>query len=483
MPQTTETIDELRARLAGLTGPARTEPLGNLAQKLYQRMMTVPVESPSARADLDEAIRCADEVYGYHREDDPQRPQVAGFLGFLLAFRDSQVRSGGERSRAITLIEEAITRGTFAVNYSAILRVLLGMLLITNSEHRLTAMLSQSPIDMLTGRRSPAANPDLDRAEQLLLNVRETAGVTADILDMAELLLQMCELMKTLLGIGTNPFDLTAMQGFFGRFAELKRRFDTGGTGVFGLMRTALEPGAGILDMPREEVPVIIMEDDGEESANTPLEQTPAATPPLPARHDLMRSLVQSLSLDQNGEDTWHNTARFLLPGSTAPGVEIVDDTVALASEVMESDDVDLSEEDTALAHFVYATFLCLRQRADPDGDGTDYELGTEALLTAVRALPADHSAVPVMLRSLGAFLSPKRPLAGLEPVAAGFTGRLDAALAAGDLAADRAAELHALRCVCRAAFAAAELRKAIEGLPADYPWPVSLTAAARPLG
>ncbi|WET76214.1 hypothetical protein P3102_18930 [Amycolatopsis sp. QT-25] len=480
MSYTTETIDELRARLAGLTGPARSEPLGSLAQKLYQRMMAAPIESPSARADLEEAIRCADEIYGYHREGDPQRPQVAAFLGFLLGFRDSQVRHGGERPRAIALLEEAITQGTFTASYSAILRVVLSTLLITNSEQRLTETMSLSPIDMLAGRRSPAADPNLDRAEQLLRTVSQTAGVSTDVLDMAELMLQMCGLMKTMHGIGANPLDLSAMQGLFMRFADMKKRFDAGGTGVVGLMRTVLEPGAGILDVPRDEVPVIIIEDEGEEGANEPRGLTPAVDPPRPARHDLMRSLVDLLSLEQDG---WNETARLLLPDSAAPDVETVDDAIALASEVMESDDAELSEEDTALAHFVYATFLCLRQRADSHGDGTDSELGAQALLAAVRALPAGHSALPVVLRSLGAFLSPGRPLAGLETVAAGFTGRLDAALATGELGADRAAELHALRCACRAAFAAAELRKAIEGLPADYPWPVSLKAATQPLG
>lgn len=483
MSQSTETIDELRARLAGLTGPARVEPLGNLAQKLVQRMINTPLESTSARADLDEAIRCTDEVYGYHREGDPDRPRVAGFLGYLLAFREMQVRGGSERPRAIALIKEALSHQNFPGFYLAMLRVLLAMLLIANTQDRLMGMMSLSPVDMLAGQRSPAAAPDLDQAEQLLRTVRETSGVSIDTSDMADMLLQMCELTKALLGIGTKPMDLSSMQSMFARFADLQARFNAGGAGVFGMMRDVLAPGAGILDMPRDEVPVLIMEDSTGESAEAPREQIPVTAPPSPAQGTLLRSLVDSLSLERDGQSPWHTTAQLLLPDADLPDVETVDNAIALASEVVESEEAALSEEDIALAYFVYATALCLRQRGDSDSDGTDYELGAQALLSAVRALPADHPELPVVLRSLGAFLAPERPLAGLDALAAGFTGRLDAVLATGNLPEDRKAELHALRCACRAAFAAAELRKAVNGLPTDYPWPVSLKAAAQLLG
>ncbi|MCG8915223.1 hypothetical protein L6E12_05390 [Actinokineospora sp. PR83] len=480
MPQSTETIDELRARLAGLTGPARVEPLSSLAQKLFHRVTTTPLESPSARADLDEAIRCTDEVYGHHRDGDPQRPQVAALLGFMLSLREMQVRSGDDRSRAVALMEEALAHGKFAASYLSVLRVLLAMLLVAGMQDRLMGMVSLSPIDMMAGRRAPAAVPDLGRAEQLLRTVGETPGVSTDVADMADLMLQMCDLMKTMLGLGTRPMDLSSMQGLFTRLATLQRRFNAGGAGVFGWMRTALEPGAGILDVPRAEVPVVIIEEDTAGHVDAPREQVAVAAPPQPTQSDLLRSLVELLSLERNGHSAWDTAARLLLPDSEAPDVETVDTAIALAGEVLESDDPDLSDEDTALAHFVYATALCLRHRADPTEDGADCEFGAQALLSAVRALPADHPDQPVVLRSLGAFLVPQRPLAGLDALAAGFTGRLDALLATGNLPEDRRAELHALRCACRAAFAASELRKAVAALPADYPWPVSLKAAAQ---
>jgi hypothetical protein len=483
MPQSTETIDELRARLAGLTGSARVEPLGILAQKLFQRMSSAPLESPSARADLDEAIQCSDEVYSHHHERDPQRPQVAAFLGFLLAFREAQVRGGGERLRAIALIDEAIAHGRFAVSYLAMLRVLLAMMLVTNSQDQLMGMGSLSAIDMMAGRRSPAAMPDIDRAEQLLATVRETPGVSADVSDMADLMLQMCEMVKAILGLGTRPIDLSAMQGMFTRLGDLQGRFNAGGAGFFGMMRKALEPGAGILDLPHEERPVIILEDNADASVDAPRERTPAPAAPQSTQGDLLHSLVELLSLERDGQSAWNAVAQLLLPDSDALDVETVDTAIGLASEVLESDDATLSEEDIALAHFVYATALCLRQRADSAGDGSDYVVGAQALLSAVRALPADHPEVPVVLRSLGAFLDPDRPLTGLDTLGAGFTGRLDALLATGNLSEDRKAELHALRCACRAAFAAVELRKAVDGLPANYPWPVPLKAAAQLFG
>ncbi|MGV9365775.1 hypothetical protein [Amycolatopsis sp. NPDC003731] len=483
MSQSTESIDELRVRLAGLQGPSRMEPLGNLAQKLFQRVAGTRLDAPSARADLDEAIRCGEEVYGYHRDGDPLRPRVAAFLGYMLGFRDLQIRGGADRPRAVALIEEAIANGKFPASWSAMLRVLLALLLISESQDRLTGMVSMSPVEMLAGRRSPAAVPEVDRAEELLREVRATSGISADVSEMADLMLQMCELMKMMLGLGTKPMDLSALGGMFARFTDLQQRFQDGGAGIFGIMRQTLEPGAGILDMPADERPVLVIEDDTEPPAEAPHEPVTPVAVPQPKRHDLLRSLLELLSLEQDGRGAWAATARLLLPGSEFPGVETVDEAVALASEVMESDESALSEEDSALAGFVYAAALCLRHRADPEGDGTDCVLGAEALLSAVRALPAGHPEVPVVLRSLGAFLTTERPLAALDAVAAGFTGRFDAVLATESLPADLKAELHALRCACRAAFAGTELRRAVEGLPGSYPWPVSLKAAAQQPG
>jgi hypothetical protein len=276
--------------------------------------------------------------------------------------------------------------------------------------------------------------------------------------------------------------DLSALQGMFGRLADLQARFRAGGAGIFGMMRHALEPGAGILDLPPVEHPVIIMEDSDDEPPD-PRAQTPAPVAPASTQGDVLRSLVELLSLERDGQSAWQAAATLLRPDAVAPDVETVDTAIAIASEVVESESTELSEEDVALAHFVYAVALYLRQRADSERESADYEPSAQALLSAVRVLPADHPELPVVLRSLGAFLDPERPLAGLEALAAGFTGRLDTLLATGNLPEDRRAELHALRCACRAAFAAAELRKAVNALPADYPWPVSLKAAAQLLG
>lgn len=479
MHQNSETIEELRARLAGLTGPARVEPLSSLMQRLLHRMMTAPLESPSAKADLDEAIRCADEVHGHHREGDPRRPQIAALLGYLLCVHAAMSGATDQVSRAIQLLEEAIDHGRFAVSYLALLREMLAMQLIQRSQARLLDLGSRSPIDLLTGRRSPAAVPDLDRAEQLLRTVRETPGVSTDVSDSADVLLELCELVRGLLGFGGGIHDLSAMQNVFARFADLQKRLNADRAGIFGGIRDLLDSSAGIIDIPPEDRPVIIVEGSADESAEVPHEHAPTAAAPQPTQSDLLRCLMASLSLEADGQSAWNTAARLLLPDTDPPAVETVDHAIALASEVIESEDTELSEEDIALVHFVHATALCLRGRADPEGDGADHEYGAQALLSAVRVLPADHPEASVVLRSLGAFLAPERPLAGLDTLAAGFTGRFDTLLATGNVPADRRAELHALRCACRAAFATAELRRAVEELPPGYPWPASLKAAA----
>jgi hypothetical protein len=69
---------------------------------------------------------------------------------------------------------------------------------------------------------------------------------------------------------------------------------------------------------------------------------------------------------------------------------------------------------------------------------------------------------------------------AALPPIASRYADRLDSAIAAGVPDAADLVTLHALRCVCRAADALAELEGATGPVPEDYPWLAPIRAAGQ---
>ncbi len=174
----------------------------------------------------------------------------------------------------------------------------------------------------------------------------------------------------------------------------------------------------------------------------------------------------------------WESAAPLLLPGAVLPEVAVVDDAVALAATVLDTE-ADSAPEDEAVDQFLWAVLLFLRHRQD-NGDGTDLHAAADALLTAARLVPPDHAAAVVIVRSLGAFLDADGGV--LERVAAGLAGRFDAVLSSVTDDEDRA-DLTALRAVCRAAWAVADAHKAVVNVSSRYPWPDALRAAARTAG
>jgi hypothetical protein len=210
--------------------------------------------------------------------------------------------------------------------------------------------------------------------------------------------------------------------------------------------------------------------------------QRPAAPAP-PDRDRLRSSLHDKLSSAGGGDlgtQIWACAAALLLPAAPVPAVDVVDDIVALARLIVDTAAAP-DQAGEAVDWFLLSVSLWLRDRLDPGGDRADRLGGAESLLTAARKIPLDHPAAITILAGLGAFLDEGEPFGGvLDVVGAGFSDRLDIAIAAGSVKepADLAI-LHALRCLCRAAEAVADLRRAAGTVPLEFPWLAPLKAAA----
>jgi hypothetical protein len=153
-----------------------------------------------------------------------------------------------------------------------------------------------------------------------------------------------------------------------------------------------------------------------------------------------------------------------------------VNELAALAQLIVDQSDPD--EAQSALDHYFLAVTLLLRDRGDETSRGDDRAAGLDELLVAARTIPLVHPAALAVLRSLGAFVNEAQPLDKvLGGVAGQFADRLDSAILAGVAQGVNLAVLDALRCLCRAAEALENLRRAAEKVPADYPWP-SMAAA-----
>jgi hypothetical protein len=179
--------------------------------------------------------------------------------------------------------------------------------------------------------------------------------------------------------------------------------------------------------------------------------------------------------------DAWSAAAELLTQSKPDLDAAAIDTMVALAQTVVEqAQRSPIDEVQGALDAYVLAVALLLRDRADDASEGLDRRCGMEELLSAAQAVPASHPAALAVLRSLGAFLDGREPLGDevLCAVAGRFADRIDRAMTAGISEPADLVTMDALRCLCRAAEALADLRFAAGKVPAEYPWRASIIAA-----
>lgn len=483
-------IDELRAALTELTGTARMAPLCRLGQGLLQRFSFTGINAPTAIHDLNDSIAALEEALDLQADNDPLRAGTAFLLGTALSCR-SQFLTDDDRddTAAIECFSEALDRGTLPPVQVPIARLFLG------SQHvrriakpgPMQKMMQDRMLRVSAPNPQPVAVSDLDRGIECFESVLADRTVTSDIRDMADLMLEFTRTLQIFYGASSAQFNLADLGNAMGSLQRLQERFTTQAKPGYGAFRipdvftVSLDNSSRLLSAPPGARPVIVMTEVAVEDEAVPEPVVVAPAPTAKPLSDGRKSLRDRLSLAAD-VPIWEAAAALLLPGAPALAVPVVDDAAAMATELVDEHPEDVSQEDAGIDQFLLAVTLLLRHRLDPVGDA-DLLASADSLLAAARAVPADHPAALVVARSLGAYLDAGDPFGGVvERIGAGFAGRLDVVLS-GVSDPGEQANLHALRCVCRAAWAIADVAKAVTQLSPGYPWATALKAAAKPAG
>jgi hypothetical protein len=367
-------IEELRARLSRLSGPARVPLLHELGQALAQRHWRTGVGTPAARPDLDAAIEAFQECCRWLRPDDGYRPLIAGQLGQLLANRYAiYLTAETDRETGLQLMTEALAAVRAPVHRD-LLRLELGQLHLgrvvcdLRSAQRLVAAMRTS------ARDSYAAEADQATAYfQVVLDGPSSEEIAAA----ARALLELAAVVKELAG-AVGGFDA-------GRLTRA----------VLGVQRTrkrlAEVPHAGDLqaadfvDRPVAHV-----------RAREP-ERAPRPAPPRPEPvtlgvDDLRRALRERIV---RGADLWTAISWRLRPDA-ASDARLVDDWVALATLVRHHGG------ETATDRLLLAAGLYLRGRLWDEQDWPDAAAHLRAIADR---LPAEPPTVVALAAELAARL------------------------------------------------------------------------------
>ncbi|MFI9814026.1 hypothetical protein [Saccharothrix variisporea] len=480
MSSVDDAIARLRAEADDLTGAARVAPLSRLGQALLQRFQQNGLSAPTALTDLNGAVEAFEEVLGHVGERDPLRVNVLLLLGFALSARNNYLTDGKDMEASIGHLSAALEHDGVPPAAAAGARMMLGQQYLGRAMSRVA--LGQSMMSMLTAAANQTEIPDVDRAAACFRAVVDGPQVSDDMREMAQMSLEMTEAARAMLGGSPGGYDLQNLMGAMAKLQEMQQKFGAAAKPGYGAFKPqdvfSFSDVGKWVNMNPLDHPVAVVEGAVEEPAveeAAAVEEVARARPvepePEPEPVDVRGLLRKRLGL---AEPVWASAAR-LLSEVDGPAVAVVDDAVALAGTVVDED-----EDADVVDWFLVAVTLHLRHRLDPGGD--DRRAGAEALLTAARKASPDHPALPVVLRSLGAFLDADEPWGGvLDGVAAGFAGRFDAVLAGGVVTdPEEWADLHALRCVCRAVWALAEAGQAVDRLSPGYPWPGPLKAAVR---
>lgn len=482
-----DVIAKLRADLDGLSGPARLDPLMRLGRALAERYWRAGQANPAALPDLNAAIAALREAHGYMADGDGLRGHVAGQLGWQLSIRHAITEAEEDRETGIAMLEEAVAAPNLPAVLMAMCRIALGGFYIG----RLTPVMQKFFLEpgmamrLLTQGVAPEDSVHAvhaTRAVECFRGVLAAEPINDMVTETAQAMLAMAETMQMMLAGPTGGIDIHRMMEGMAILQKLQARFTQNGRPGLDLHSTGSFLAFGdlqkMLALPALDRPVTFVR-QAEPAPQPAADPVPQRQPASPVdREQLRRSLRDALVGRDGTKPVWASAADLLRPGSQTPAVDVVDEVVALARMIVDTEDAATAED-----WFVLAVALLLRDRLDPDGDQADRLAAAESLLTAVQKVPVDHPAATTMLAALGAFVDEDRPFGGvLDAVAENFANRLDAAITAG-VATDAAelATLHALRCLCRAATALAEFGRA--AVPPDYPWQNVLKAAARAAG
>lgn len=478
-----EVIAQARAELADLEGPARAAPLSRLGSALAQKFMRDGPAAPTGLSDLGGAIDAITEAHQWLPEDDASRSYLSFLAGLLVNWRFTLLCEERDRVIAVTRFEEGLASPILPKMAVPIGKVMLGFLYVMKA-----LMALQDPAVLASrfvhGGAAAIDDSDIERGVVLLREVTTGPSMNDDIAQAAAVALELSEALKTMLGTGASRVNLSNMMAGIGRIQALQEKLSTQmrpgyGMNWLGDLFDFSDPG-GIARAVQKDRPVsvVVQTDMVIEPEVVPQRRIEiAAEQPTAAglRADLHAAVPPTLP----GVPVWENAAALLALGEDELPADVVDDLVAMASQLVELDGSEPAN--AAVDGFLLA--VALRLRGTLADDPVDLREALDMLLTAARTVPPDHAAASTIMSTLGAFLDPERPLGGLEgDVAAGFAGRIDAVLALHLTDGDPLTRegLHLLRCLCRAAWSMAELARAVDAAPAEIPWLPAVRAGHR---
>ena len=354
-------IDELRAALAGIQGPARAMPLMRLASWLAGRYWRMGPDSADGHPLLDEAIALLDEAHPLLEPGAFLRGNAAGLLGVLRGVRHIFGRSRpDDLDTAVRLIEEGLGFPTQPPMTYAIEQLVLGQLLVLRAVQ----------VDGLTeGQIGPDTAVNLDRAATVFRELVDGRPVSSQMTQQASAYLDMTLILQKL--VAALAQATAAMQ-------EVQQRMSNQPHIANAFIPNPFELGAIAAESPGPPV-----------AASPPAAaRTPAAT--------IRAELPDSATI-----------LAMLADGAPPPGVELVDRMVSLGGVLVEAPDAVETD------HLLLAVALHLRSLVD-DGQGwgaegidsraKDLSAAGDSLLASAPALvaaPADTVAVAVRLAAL----------------------------------------------------------------------------------
>ncbi|UQU64293.1 hypothetical protein COUCH_35945 [Couchioplanes caeruleus] len=402
----TDSLDAHRAKLARLTGPARTRTLLELGQKLADLYWRQGPGQPAGLPYLSEAIAAIGEAYGYFAADDAWRGQVASQLGWLHGVR-FLAHAGPEpdRDAGLALLEEALAFPQLSPVLQDMSRIALGQLYLA----RATRVL-QSPqvAAMLIGPGlPPQALADAERAAGLFRTVLARPSAGADAVEAVKASLAVAEAFRDAMASvrgGAAGFNFGGMIQAMQAMQDLQRLQNSrsGRGGAFPAMPSLFDADAMSRLDPLDR-PVAVV--DAPPPAGPPPAPTPQPAPIVPDPAALRRELHALVAADRN---VFAALAAALGPDGRDLAVDAVDDMVALAVATTAGPGGDDTDQ------LLLAVALYLRGRLDADGwalePGGDFELAGAALARADRTLRATTAEAAPVLNRLAALLDRARP-------------------------------------------------------------------------
>jgi hypothetical protein len=395
-------VDQLRAKLAGLRGPSRVGPLMELTQELVNRHWQIGPGRPEGLPLLNEAIGTAEEAYGYFDAKAPWRRQMAAQLGTLVGARHLAHGSPeADRVRAIALLEDGLGMPQLPPAVQIMCRLTLGQLYLITSTRALSGVNLAS---MTAGTALPAtAEADVDRAIRCFREVLDGPAVSAEGRHTAESLLTMADALRTIVvalrggpSMQTINKLMDAVKVFQRFHEEQSARAGRGfGTGVLSLYDAERLAGADPLDRP-------VMMMDVKPAPPKPRPK-PVPMPPADDRVEAMRSRLRDLVA--HGFDLFAAIERLLAPGAGRPPVDEVDEVVALATAVIDSGRADRTD------NLLYALGLLLRARtAGSPANRPDVDDAADQLLRAAGSSSPVPPDVLRIMHNLAAALDRLQP-------------------------------------------------------------------------